>query len=91
MYTSITTDSGDVAILMLAVENVFKKLIRLLVGKISLKTLQEMVQVIFVEKAEAHTENTKIGMAAVGNLVDTIGHNLTAPKENEESFYQRDC
>ena len=45
MYTSITKDSGDVAILTLAVENVFRKLIRLLIGKISLKKLQEMVQV----------------------------------------------
>ena len=228
MYTSITKDSGDVAILTLAVENVFRKLIRLLIGKISLKKLQEMVQVIFVEEAEAnlrqerpgknvplstlavitgidtrtltrikskdnylkpfheekrflseitpecsvldvwessetytepttgkprvlvingskpsfeslisdsnstrgvtvksflqrleasnsivvdkannsvrmidkrytpfgseaHTENAKIGMAAVGNLVDTIGHNLNAPTENGESFYQRGC
>ena len=43
----------DVAILTLAVENVFRKLIRLLIGKISLKKLQEMIQIIFVEEAEA--------------------------------------
>ena len=43
----------DVAILTRAVENVFRKLIRMLVGKISLKKLQEMVQEIFVEEAEA--------------------------------------
>ena len=43
----------DVAILTLAVDNVFRKLIRLLLGKISLKKLQEMIQVIFVEEAEA--------------------------------------
>ena len=228
MYTSIKEGSGDVAILTLAVENVFRKLIRLLIGKISLKKLQEMIQVIFVEEAEAslkqerpgknvalstlavitgidtrtltkiktkdsylkpfheekrflseitpecsvldvwessetytdpktgkprvlaingskpsfeslisdsnstrgvtvksflqrleasnsivvdkakssvqmidkrytpfgseaHTENARIGMAAVGNLVDTIGHNLTAPTEGKESFYQRGC
>jgi len=41
--------------------------------------------------SEAPTENAKIGMAAVGNLVDTIEHNLTAPTENGESFYQRGC
>lgn len=46
-------DLPDVAILTLAVENVFRKLIRLLLGKISLKKLQEMIQVIFVEEAEA--------------------------------------
>jgi len=43
----------DVAILTRAVESVFRKLIRLLLGKISLKKLQEMIQVIFVEEAEA--------------------------------------
>lgn len=43
----------DVAILTRAVESVFRKLIRLLVGKISLKKLQEMIQVIFVEETEA--------------------------------------
>ena len=43
----------DVAILTRAVENVFRKLIRMLVGKMSLKKLLEMIQVIFVEEAEA--------------------------------------
>lgn len=46
-------DLAEVAVLTLAVENVFRKLIRLLLGKISLKKLQEMIQVIFVEEAEA--------------------------------------
>ena len=228
MSTSITAGSGDVAILTIAVENVFRKLLRLLIGKISLKKLQEMIQVIFVEEAEAklqlekpgrnvalstlavvtgidtrtltsiksrqgylkpfhqekrflrevtpecsvldiwessesyteaktgkprvlalagpkpsfeslihdanstrgvtvksflqrleasksivvdktndtvrmidkrftpfgseiQTENARIGMAAVGNLVDTIAHNLKAPADNGESFYQRGC
>ena len=42
----------DVAILTLAIENVFRKLIRILIGKISLKKLQEMIEIIFVEEAE---------------------------------------
>jgi len=46
-------DLPDIAILTRAVEIVFRKLIRMLIGKISLKKLQEMVQVIFVEEAEA--------------------------------------
>ena len=53
MVTSSKPALGDVAILTRAVENVFRKLIRLLIGKISLKKLQEMIQVIFVEEAEA--------------------------------------
>ena len=228
MATTSKPGLPDVAILTLAVENVFRKLIRLLIGKISLKKLQEMIQIIFVEEAEAklrketpgknvalstlavitgfdtrtitkikskenylkpfheekrflseitpecsvldvwesspkykdpksgkprilairgsvpsfeslisdsnstrgvtvtsflqrlqasesclvdkannsvrmidkrytpfgsedQTENAKIGMAAVGNLVDTIGHNLLTTPESGESFYQRGC
>jgi len=37
------------------------------------------------------TESVKIGMAVVGNLLDTITHNLNAPPKNEEPFYQRGC
>ena len=53
MATPSDPDFGDVAVLTRAVENVFRKLIRMLVGKMSLKKLQEMIQVIFVEEAEA--------------------------------------
>jgi hypothetical protein len=42
-------------------------------------------------ESEDQTENAKIGMAAVGNLVDTITHNLNAPSQNGESFYQQGC
>ena len=41
--------------------------------------------------SQYHTENAKIGMAAVGNLVDTISHNLNAPAQSRESFYQKGC
>lgn len=51
----------DVAILTRAVENVFRKLIRMLIGKISLKKLQEMIQVIFVEEAEANLKREAPG------------------------------
>ncbi len=64
MTTPGKTDLPDVAILTLAVENVFRKLIRLLLGKISLKKLQEMIQVIFVEEAEA-----KLGKETPGKNV----------------------
>ena len=42
----------EVAILTRAVENVFRKLIRFLVGRISLVKLQEMIRFIYVEEAE---------------------------------------
>jgi hypothetical protein len=42
----------DSAMLMRAVEGVFRKLIRMLIGRMSLKKLQEMIQVIFVEETE---------------------------------------
>jgi len=42
----------DVAVLTRAVENVFRKLIRFLVGRISLVKLQEMIRFIYVEEAE---------------------------------------
>jgi len=61
MGTSITAESGDVAILTIAVENVFRKLMRFLIGKMSLKKLQEMMQVIFIEEAEAKLQREKPG------------------------------
>jgi len=44
--------SGEAAILSLAVDNVFRKLIRFLVGRISLVRLQEMIRYIYVEEAQ---------------------------------------
>jgi hypothetical protein len=43
----------EVAILTRAVENVFRKLIRFLVGRISLVKLQEMISYIYVQEAES--------------------------------------
>ena len=42
----------DAAILTRAVENLFRKLIRFLIGRISLVKLQEMIRYIFIEEAE---------------------------------------
>ncbi len=46
----------DAAILTKAVENVFRKLIRFLVGRISLVKLQEMIRFIYVEEAERNIQ-----------------------------------
>jgi hypothetical protein len=67
----------DVAILTRAVESVFRKLIRMLIGKMSLKKLQEMVQIIFIEEAEAKLKqespgkNVALGDIALQTGVDT--------------------
>lgn len=47
----------DVATLTRAVENVFRKLIRFLVGRISLVKLQEMINYIYVEECEIDLRN----------------------------------
>ena len=46
------TQIPEAAVLTRAIEGVFRKLIRILIGRISLKKLQEMIQIIFVEEAE---------------------------------------
>lgn len=61
MATGNETTLPDVAILTRAVESVFRKLIRMLVGRISLKKLQEMIQSIFVEEAEAKLQQERPG------------------------------
>ncbi len=55
VMSRITEDGPlrEVAILTRAVENVIRRLIRLLIGRMSLTKLQEMVRVVFVEEAEA--------------------------------------
>lgn len=51
----------EAAVLTHAIENVFRKLIRILIGKISLKKLQEMIQIIFVEEAEKQLQQERPG------------------------------
>jgi hypothetical protein len=74
MATPSDPDFGDVAVLTRAVENVFRKLIRMLIGKMSLKKLQEMIQVIFVEEAEAKLKQETPGKnVALSNLAVITG------------------
>jgi hypothetical protein len=51
----------EAAILTRAVENVFRKLIRFLVGRISLVRLQEMIRHIYVEEAEKNLRSENPG------------------------------
>lgn len=77
MPTINETELRDVAVLTRAVENVFRKLIRMLIGKMSLKKLQEMIQLLFVEETEAKLKkespgkNVALGDIALQTGVDT--------------------
>lgn len=51
----------DAATLTKAVENVFRKLIRFLVGRISLVKLQEMIGFIYVEESESRLRKSRPG------------------------------
>lgn len=64
MVTPGKSDKRNVAILTRVVENVFRKLIQMLIGKMSLKKLQEMIQIIFIEEAE-----TRLKLEAPGKSV----------------------
>lgn len=74
MTSSSPQPLRDVALLTRAVENVFRNLIRILIGRMSLKKLQEMVQIIFVEEAEAKLEQEAPGksvpLTKLGSLTD---------------------
>ena len=64
----------EISVLIHAFELVFRKLIRLLIGKISLKKIQEMIHIIFVEEAEAKLKrqrpNQNVALADLALLAD---------------------
>lgn len=75
----------DVAILTRAVENVFRKLIRLLIGKMSLKKLQEMIQIIFIEETEAKLKQESPGKnVALGDIALQTGVDTRTIKKTRE-------
>ena len=78
----------DVALLSRAVENVFRKLIRMLIGRMSLKKLQEMVQIIFVEEAEAKLQADHPGktvtLTKLGSITDLDTRTLTKIRSSHD-------
>ena len=87
----------DSAILTRAVEGVFRKLIRMLIGRMSLKKLQEMIQVIFVEEAEEMLRKENPGKnAALTTLAVIAGYDtrkIVRIKSNDnylQSFYKKE-
>jgi len=79
----------DVALLTRAVENVFRKLIRMLIGRMSLKKLQEMIQIIFVEEAEAKLKleepGKNVSLTKLGSITDLDTRSLTKIRSSYDS------
>lgn len=79
----------DVAVLTRAVENVLRKLVRILIGRMSLKKLQEMIQIIFVEEAEAklgqETLGKNVSLTKLGSLTDLDTRTLTKIRSSYDS------
>jgi len=77
----------DVAILTRAVENVFRKLIRFLVGRISLVKLQEMIRIIFIEEAENQIRlqhpNKSVSLTQLGVMSGLDTRTLTKVRNSE--------
>ncbi len=81
MASSSNPPLRDIAVLTRAAENVFRKLIRILIGRMSLKKLQEMIQIIFIEEAEAKLEREapgkNVSLTKLGSLTDLDTRTLT--------------
>lgn len=89
MTSSSNAPLRDVALLTRAVENVFRNLIRILIGRMSLKKLQEMIQIIFVEEAEAklrqEDSGKNVSLTKLGSLTDLDTRTLTKIRNSYDS------
>ncbi len=87
----------EAAILARAVENVFRKLIRFLVGRISLIRLQEMIRYIYVEEAEkslrAKNPGKNVPLTQLGLITGLDTRTLVLVRkrleENEKQYRQQ--
>jgi len=74
----------EVGILTQAVEKVFRKLIRLLIGRMSLKKLQKLIQIIFVEESENKLgQNTPGKNATLADLALLTGMDIRTIKKTK--------
>ncbi len=64
----------EISVIIRAFELVFRKIIHLLIGRISLRKIQEMIHIIFVEEAEAklkqQSPQSKVALADLELLAD---------------------
>ncbi|MFV1977332.1 MAG: DUF6502 family protein [Candidatus Scalindua sp.] len=81
MTSSSNLPLHDFAILTRAVEHVFRNLIRMLIGRMSLKKLLEMIQIIFIEEAESklgrEAPGKNVSLTKLGSLTDLDTRTLT--------------
>ena len=89
MTTPPSSPLRDAALLTRAAENVFRRLIRMLVGRMSLKKLQEMIQIIFVEEAESKLKleepGKNVSLTKLGSITDLDTRTLTKIRSSHES------
>jgi len=77
----------EVTVVGKAVESVFRKLIRMLIGRISLKKLLNLVQVIFVEETEARLKREAPGKnVALADLALLTGMDTRTIKKTREQI-----
>jgi len=77
----------EVTVITRAVENVFRKLIRMLIGRMSLKKLMNLVQVIFVEETEARLKKEMPGKnVALADLALLTGLDTRTIKKTREQI-----
>lgn len=91
-----TNHLREVTVVTRAVESVFRKLIRMLIGRMSLKKLLNLVQVIFVEetearlKAEAPGKNVALADLALLTGIDTRTIKKTREQIDLEFYTQQE-
>ena len=87
----------EAVILTRAVENVFRKLIRLLIGRMSLTRLQEMIRIVFVEEAESKLKRERSGknvpltkMALLTGLDTRTLNRILKDKKQSQPLHKED-
>ena len=82
MAASAKPGVGEISTLTRAIEKIQRKLIRMLIGKMSLKKLQEMIQIIFIEETEAKLKKESPGKSvALGDIALQTGFDTRTIKK----------
>jgi hypothetical protein len=95
MSKSQNQDFNDAALLTRTIEKVFRKLVRIVLGRISLVKLQEILKVAFVREAEAKIRDERSGrkvpltsLAILTGLDTRVLAKILNDKNSVSSFHQ---